>query len=93
MISYAIVSSNSHGLAIDLARCGAGVALTSFLLATPELAAGTLIIPLNERILALDRYFISVKEKKKNSLAQIFSQWLGMEVQNISQSIASIKQT
>ncbi len=84
---------DSHGLAIDLARCGAGVALTSFLLATPELAAGTLIIPLNERILALDRYFISVKEKKKNSLAQIFSQWLGMGIQNISQSIASIKQT
>ena len=84
---------DSHGLAIGLARCGAGVALTSFLLATPELATGTLIMPFNERVLASDRYFISIKEKNKNGLAQIFSHWLCMEVQNISQSVASIEQT
>lgn len=70
---------DSHGLAINLARCGTGVALTSFLLATPALSAGTLIMPLKDRILASDRYFISVKEKQKITLAQTFSRWLRSE--------------
>jgi LysR family glycine cleavage system transcriptional activator len=71
---------DSHGLAIDLARCNAGVALTSFLLAAPALAAGTLIMPLKDRIIATDRYFISVKAQQENSFAQIFSHWLYSQV-------------
>jgi DNA-binding transcriptional LysR family regulator len=77
---------DSHGLAIDLARCGTGVALTSYLLATPSLIEGTLVMPLKESILAVDQYFISIKKDQTNTLAQTFSLWLHSEVSKASKS-------
>jgi LysR family glycine cleavage system transcriptional activator len=71
---------DSHGLAIDLARSGTGIALTSFLLATPALTAGTLIMPIKDHIVAADRYFILVKEEQESNVALAFSHWLYAEV-------------
>lgn len=82
---------DSHGLAIGLARNGAGVALTSLLLATPAIAEKALIMPLDDRILASDRYFITVKEEQEDSLAQIFSRWIYSEVLNVFESVPTTK--
>ena len=77
---------DSHGLAIDLARSGTGVALTSHLLAIPARVEGTLVMPFKENIIASDRYFIFVKEPKKNTLVEKFCLWLHSEVFQASKS-------
>jgi len=83
---------DSHGLAIDLARSGTGVALTSHLLAIPALIEGTLVMPLKENIIASDRYFISVKEPQKNTLGEKFCLWLNSEVFQASKSSLTLKE-
>ena len=82
---------DSHGLAIDLARSGTGVALTSHLLAIPALIEGTLVMPFKENIIASDRYFISVKEPQKNTLVEKFCLWLHSEVFQASKSSLTSK--
>ena len=82
---------DSHGLAIDLARSGTGVALTSHLLAIPAIVEGTLVMPFKENIIASDRYFISVKEPQKNTLVEKFCLWLHSEVFQASKSSLTSK--
>ncbi len=51
---------DSHGLAVDLARNGAGVALTSSLIAGPSLADGRLVQVHPARIMGADGYRLAV---------------------------------
>jgi DNA-binding transcriptional LysR family regulator len=64
---------DSHGLAVDLARNGSGVALTSELIAMPLLATGELVMVSAATPLAEDGYYISVSE---NEAASDFAIWL-----------------
>lgn len=66
---------DSHGLAIDLARRGAGVALTSSLLAKPCLQDGSLVTVPSGSAPSVDGYFLAVKHDQ-NPLASLFEDWL-----------------
>lgn len=67
---------DSHGMAVDLARSGAGIALTSQTIAAPSLCDGSLIqlpvTPMN----AKDGYQMTVFPTRNADLAGKFAQWL-----------------
>lgn len=64
---------DSHGLAVLLASHGAGVALTSALIAAPLLASGRLIRCDAHDIAAEDGYYLRADD---SPAAQLFAQWL-----------------
>jgi len=64
-----------HGAALDLAVAGAGIALTSSLLAAPCLADGSLARIGGDSIPARDGYFLATGSTG-SSLARVFSDWL-----------------
>lgn len=64
---------DAHGPAVDLARNGAGVALTSSLLAAPCLADGSLEQLGGTAIDAREGYFLATREGRA---AEIFANWL-----------------
>lgn len=68
------IQVDSYGLALDMARCGAGVALTSSLLAADPLAKGGVVQVNPVAIEGEDGYFIATNPK--SSLAQSFEAWL-----------------
>jgi len=80
---------DSHGLAVDLARQGAGVALTSSLIACPSLADGSLIRLDLPSAPAIDGFYLAVNDGAKGDAAA-FSSWLEARVRGIVQSVACI---
>ncbi len=64
-----VVLVDSHSLAIDLARSGTGVALTSLLLAAPHLLSGALVMPIAASVAASERYFLWVKHQAGHARA------------------------
>ena len=74
---------DSHGLSVDLARSGSGIALTSELIALPLLASGELVMvnPLTPD--AVDGYFINVLSTSRAEPAQHFVSWLQKEVDQL----------
>ncbi len=66
---------DSHGLAVDLACRGAGVALTSSLIARPCLADGSLTRLDTPAIESLDGYFLAVSDGG-NAISAEFARWL-----------------
>ncbi len=70
---------DSHGLAIDLARSGAGVALTSSLLAAPSLAEGALVQVHPQALPSEDGYFLATRPRKDEG-PQRFAAWLKAEI-------------
>lgn len=66
---------DSHGLAVDLSRQGAGIALTSALIAAPCLAQGTLQQLDLPSVPANDGYFLAVGAAEKED-ALIFASWI-----------------
>ena len=71
---------DSHGLAVDLARFGAGIALTSELIAAPLLAKGDLVMVSSLTPEATDGYFINVLTDSKTEVTDQFVSWLNDEV-------------
>lgn len=71
---------DSHGLAVDLARFGAGIALTSELIAAPLLTTGELVMVSSLTPDATDGYFINVLTGNKTEIAHQFVSWLKDEV-------------
>ena len=71
---------DSHGLAVDLARFGAGIALTSELIAAPLLANGELVMVSKLTPDAADGYYINVLTGIKTEPAHQFVSWLKGEV-------------
>lgn len=65
----------SYGLAVDLATCGAGVALTSAFIAAPGIAKGTLKQLDFPSAPANDGYFLAVSDAD-NPDSKEFSDWL-----------------
>ena len=67
---------DTHGLAVDLACRGAGIALTHNLIAAEAVRAGHLTrIDLPE-IAASEGYYVAVKSPAVNDLAPAFAEWL-----------------
>jgi LysR family glycine cleavage system transcriptional activator len=78
---------DSHGLAVDLARSGAGIALTSSLLAAPCLAEGTLARLDFPAYPARDGYFLAVDADNNSTLADAFVNWLKSEIRKKSDQV------
>ena len=67
---------DTHGLAVDLACQGAGMALVHCLIAAEALNAGRLIKVDTPEIPAKEGYYLAQKSGVSNTLAQAFSDWL-----------------
>ncbi|MEM9783324.1 MAG: LysR family transcriptional regulator [Pseudomonadota bacterium] len=70
---------DSHGLAVDLARQGAGVAVTSALLAAPCLDDGTLVTVGSVVAPSDDGFFLATRAPTSDA-ALAFTQWLTIEI-------------
>ncbi len=70
---------DNYGLAIDLARAGAGVALASSLLASRSIHDGTLVRLRDESIPATDGYFLATQAREGTPAAK-FADWLKQEL-------------
>ena len=66
---------DSHGLAVDLARRGAGIALTSSLIAGPSLREGALVRIDAPSAPSIDGYHLAVNSRE-NPSARAFADWL-----------------
>jgi LysR family glycine cleavage system transcriptional activator len=66
---------DSHGLSVDLARAGSGIALTSELIAMPLLVSGALVTVSDATPEAVDGYFINAVDSS-NAQAKEFVDWL-----------------
>jgi DNA-binding transcriptional LysR family regulator len=67
---------DSHGLAIDLAHQGAGVAFTCEALAKPGLDSGALVRAHHLSVQGTDGYWVSVDERSVSPRPQEFADWL-----------------
>ncbi len=76
---------DSHGLAVDLARSGAGVAVTSSLLAMPCLAEGTLRVAHHASAPAEDGYFLAANSQRKSDVIDNFGRWLKSEIRQATE--------
>ena len=75
---------DSHGLAVDLARSGAGVAMTSSLIAAPSLREGSLRQVHPQAIANKDGYFLAVRKNTDGS-ADRFAAWLKRQIRSSTQ--------
>ena len=78
-------SVESHGAAVDFARSGTGIALTSSMIAAPCLRDGSLIQLEPEGLEAHDGYYLSIAQNDNADLSQKFSQWLEREIAAVDQ--------
>ena len=62
-------SVESHGMAVDFAQSGMGIALTSYTIAAPSLADGSLVLFDQKSLPARDGYYLRISEgeNQKNS--------------------------
>lgn len=75
---------DSHGLAVDMARFGSGIALTSELIAMPLLADGELVKVRPESPTAQDGY--SIRLVSETTAAVEFVEWLQSQVSALNSS-------
>ena len=73
---------DSHGLAIDFARSGSGVALTSDLIAARSLADGSLVRVHTKLIDYNDGYSVTINSSHHQDSALIFVDWLKKQISN-----------
>jgi len=64
-----------HGIAVQMATDGVGIALTSSLLARPSLEKGTLVQVNSYEMASQDGYFIALREKTNPATATLF-EWI-----------------
>ncbi len=67
---------DSHGLAVDFAQSGAGMALTSTLIAAPAVIDGRLKRVHDQLMPAKDGYFIDTGSHLNSEVAGLFIEWL-----------------
>ena len=70
----------SHGAAVDFARSGTGIALTSYLVAAPSLIDGSLIRLEQQDMQAHDGYYLTIAQNENVVQAEAFSKWLQAEI-------------
>ena len=79
-----------HGLEIDLARSGTGIALTSSTIAGPSSRDGSLVLVNNSRANAHDGYHLSVTREGNVEVAARFADWLITEVTTAEQAFCGV---
>ncbi|NKB50749.1 MAG: LysR family transcriptional regulator [Rhizobiaceae bacterium] len=70
----------SHGAAVDFAKAGTGIALTSSLVAAPCLVDGSLLVLERESLAAHDGYYLTVRQNENFEIASAFGAWLQAEI-------------
>ena len=75
---------DSHGLAVDFARSGSGIALTSNMIAAPSLADGSLIRVHPDLIDANDGYSMTINSAHHQEIAEQFVDWLKNRIRKFS---------
>lgn len=78
---------DSHGIAVDLAKQGAGIALTSSVVAAPSLNDGSLIAMMEKTWPALDGYHLSISNTPQKPMSEKFALWLEAEIDRETQAI------
>ena len=71
-----VILADSYGLATDLARAGAGIALVHELIALPALIDGSLVRVHEHAGAAKDGYFLALRGDRNVEPAQAFADWL-----------------
>ncbi len=71
--------ADSHGLAVDMAKNGAGIALTSSLLAGPCIKEGSLVQLGTHSVHAREGYFLAIRDSSSSS-SIVFRDWLLSEI-------------
>jgi LysR family transcriptional regulator, glycine cleavage system transcriptional activator len=77
---------DAHALGIDFARSGAGVVLTSLLIAAPCLLNHELIMPHGGYVNANERYFLATKESADNLFAKPLAEEIRQHATKVMQS-------
>ncbi|MEM7256763.1 MAG: LysR family transcriptional regulator, partial [Pseudomonadota bacterium] len=85
-ISSSMLYVDSHGLAVDLARAGSGIALTSELIALPLLTTGELLQVSPMTPDAEDGYYVSVRRGGNADAATEFVTWLSTQVNRVKEA-------
>tara|TARA_R110002072_G_scaffold10544_5_gene49026 strand:+ start:179 stop:1105 length:927 start_codon:yes stop_codon:yes gene_type:complete len=68
--------ADSYGMAVDLARSGAGIALASTTIAAPSVNDGSLVLVTPETIAASDGYHLSIDPSVTSDMPSKFADWL-----------------
>lgn len=78
----------SHGMAVDCARAGVGIALTSFTISAPALADGSLVLFDRNFLPATDGYYLSFNkgEPEKPAVSE-FIEWLRDRIDSIKANV------
>lgn len=76
----ASVFVDSHGLAVDMARSGSGIALTNSVIAAPSLSDRTLVKLPGALLDAQDGYHLTVFPSPNAELSLQFANWLQKEI-------------
>jgi LysR family glycine cleavage system transcriptional activator len=71
---------DSHGMAVDFARSGCGVALTNLAIAASSLLDGSLTTLEKNLLPARDGYYMTVISNDKPDLSERFAEWLESEI-------------
>jgi LysR family glycine cleavage system transcriptional activator len=66
----------SHGLAVDMARAGLGVAYTNAIIAAPSVLDGSLHVIENFKDVPKEGYYLKIQKTDEKSLAGAFGDWL-----------------
>lgn len=77
---------DSHGMAVDLACRGAGVALTSSLIAAPALAGGSLLRVAAPSTPSIDGYYLAANSNA-GPAAQAFCGWLKSRIADLQEAM------
>lgn len=78
---------DSHGLGLDFALCGAGLVLTSLLMAAPHLLNGDLVMPYKGYVDANERYFVAINESTDNLFAKPLADQIRQHTMKLMQSV------
>ncbi len=81
---------DSHGMAVDLAKSGAGVALTSSTIAAPSIIDGSLVLLDEGSFAAQDGYHLVFDPRLRSELPGRFADWLVAEI-NSTEEIAAVQ--
>lgn len=73
---------DSHGMLVDFAQSGSGVALVSALISAPCIASGSLIQLHPTLMPAKDGYTVETMNANNNAIAKRFTSWIRKEARN-----------
>lgn len=82
----------SHGMAVDMARAGNGIAFTHLSIAAPSVADGSLVCLEYLNAFARDAYYLTIHAGPNQALALRFKAWLASQIKQVTEAVASSSQ-